>query len=94
MSPRLSPAHGSEGRREAGVYATEAHRGRILPAGTCPGIQARPRPREAFHKAAGLKEVRRIDGASHVHTYNKGQYVDPAVDKLVGFFTDNVGKTA
>jgi uncharacterized protein len=49
---------------------------------------------EAFQKATGPKEVHWIDGASHVDLYDKEQYVAPAVDKLAGFFTDNLGKTA
>jgi uncharacterized protein len=42
---------------------------------------------EAFGKAAGPKELHWIDGASHVDLYDKREYVDPAVDKLTGFFT-------
>jgi fermentation-respiration switch protein FrsA (DUF1100 family) len=49
---------------------------------------------EAFQKAVGPKEVHWIDGASHVDLYDKEQYVVPAVDKLAGFFTANLGKTA
>jgi fermentation-respiration switch protein FrsA (DUF1100 family) len=49
---------------------------------------------EAFQKATGPKEVHWIDGASHVDLYDKEQHVAPAVDKLTGFFTDNLGKTA
>jgi uncharacterized protein len=42
---------------------------------------------EAFGKAAGPRELYWIDGASHVDLYDKREYVDPAVDKLTGFFT-------
>jgi hypothetical protein len=48
---------------------------------------------EAFQKATGPKEFHWIDGASHVDLYDKEQYVAPAVDKLAGFFTGNLGKT-
>jgi hypothetical protein len=47
---------------------------------------------EAFQKAVGPREVHWIDGASHVDLYDKEQYVAPAVDKLTGFFTENLGK--
>jgi hypothetical protein len=49
---------------------------------------------EAFQKAVGPKEIHWIDGASHVDLYDKEQYVVLAVDKLAGFFTDSLGKTA
>jgi len=49
---------------------------------------------EAFQKAVGPKELRWIDGASHVDLYDKEQYVGPAVGKLTAFFTENLGKTA
>jgi uncharacterized protein len=43
---------------------------------------------DAFQRAVGPKEIHWIDGASHVDLYDKKQYVDPAVDKLADFFTD------
>jgi hypothetical protein len=49
---------------------------------------------EAFQKATGPKEVHWIGGASHVDLYDQEQHVAPAIDKLAGFFTDNLGKTA
>ncbi|MFI9561482.1 alpha/beta hydrolase [Nonomuraea endophytica] len=45
---------------------------------------------EAFQRANGPKEIHWIDGASHLDLYDKKQYVDPAVAKLTGFFTDNL----
>jgi fermentation-respiration switch protein FrsA (DUF1100 family) len=48
----------------------------------------------AFQNAAGPKELHWIDGASHNDLYYKKQYVDPSVEKLTGFFTQNLGQTA
>ncbi len=48
----------------------------------------------AFQNAAGPKEPHWIDGASHNDLYYKKQYVDPAVEKLTGFFTQNLGQVA
>jgi fermentation-respiration switch protein FrsA (DUF1100 family) len=48
----------------------------------------------AFQNAAGPRELHWIDGASHNDLYYKKQYVDPAVEKLTGFFTQNLGQTA
>jgi uncharacterized protein len=44
----------------------------------------------AFQNAVGPKELHWIDGASHNDLYYKKQYVDPAVEKLTGFFTQNL----
>jgi fermentation-respiration switch protein FrsA (DUF1100 family) len=43
---------------------------------------------EAFSKATGTKnkELFVIDGATHIQSYYKQEYVDKAVAKLVGFF--------
>jgi fermentation-respiration switch protein FrsA (DUF1100 family) len=41
---------------------------------------------EAFQNARSPKELRWIDGASHVDLYDKDQYVGPAVSKLTQFF--------
>ncbi|MDN3551041.1 alpha/beta hydrolase [Mucilaginibacter aquaedulcis] len=43
---------------------------------------------EAFSKATGTKnkELFVIDGATHIQSYYKQEYVDKAVSKLVGFF--------
>jgi uncharacterized protein len=49
---------------------------------------------EAFEQAACPKAAHWIEGASHVHLYDKEQYVGPAVDKLASFFTDSLGKAA
>jgi fermentation-respiration switch protein FrsA (DUF1100 family) len=49
---------------------------------------------EAFQRAIGPKEIHWIDGASHVDLYDKKQYVDPAVDVLAGFFTEQLGRAA
>ena len=48
----------------------------------------------AFQNAVGPKELHWIDGASHNDLYYKKQYVDPAVEKLTGFFTQNLGQAA
>ena len=48
----------------------------------------------AFQNAASPKEPHWIDGASHNDLYYKKQYVDPAVEKLTGFFTQNLGQVA
>ena len=49
---------------------------------------------DAFQRAIGPKEILWIDGASHVDLYDKKQYVDPAVEKLAGFFTEHLGHAA
>ena len=48
----------------------------------------------AFQNAASPKELHWIDGASHNDLYYKKQYVDPSVEKLTGFFTQNLGQAA
>lgn len=47
---------------------------------------------EAFGKAinAKNKELFLIEGATHIQTYWKPEYVNPAVSKLVGFFSKNL----
>lgn len=47
---------------------------------------------EAFGKAinAKNKELFLIEGATHIQTYWKSEYVSPAVSKLVGFFGKNL----
>lgn len=45
---------------------------------------------QAFEKAVGPKELHWIDGASHVDLYDKPEYVNPAVEKLAGFFNDKL----
>ncbi|CDR17731.1 alpha/beta hydrolase [Streptomyces iranensis] len=47
---------------------------------------------EAFQRAIGPKEIHWIDGASHVDLYDRKQYVDPAVEKLVGFFGEHLDR--
>ncbi|MDX2706515.1 alpha/beta hydrolase [Streptomyces sp. PA03-6a] len=46
---------------------------------------------DAFQRATGPKELHWIDGAGHVDLYDRQRYVDPAVEKLAGFFTRNLG---
>lgn len=46
---------------------------------------------DVFQRATGPKEFHWIEGASHVDLYDKKQYVDPAVDRLAGFFTGSLG---
>lgn len=47
---------------------------------------------EAFAKASNAKnkELFVIDGATHIETYWKPEYVDQAVNKLVSFFGENL----
>lgn len=47
---------------------------------------------EAFEKAVNAKnkELYVIDGATHIQTYWKPEYVSQAVNKLVGFFQKNL----
>jgi fermentation-respiration switch protein FrsA (DUF1100 family) len=47
---------------------------------------------EAFAKAinAKSKELFLIDGATHIQTYWKSEYVSQAVDKLLGFYKSNL----
>ena len=49
---------------------------------------------QALQNATGPKELHWIDGASHNDLYYKKQYVDPSVEKLTGFFTQNLGQAA
>jgi hypothetical protein len=49
---------------------------------------------EAFQKATGPKKLDWIDKASHVGLYDKEEYVGPAVEKLVRFFTGNLSQAA
>lgn len=49
---------------------------------------------EAFRRATGPKEIHWIDGAGHVDLYDRKRYVDPAVERLAGFFTENLGAAA
>ncbi|HME68058.1 MAG TPA: alpha/beta hydrolase [Streptosporangiaceae bacterium] len=49
---------------------------------------------QALQNATGPKELHWIDGASHNDLYYKKQYVDPCVEKLTGFFTQNLGQAA
>ncbi|GHH86370.1 hypothetical protein GCM10018793_57990 [Streptomyces sulfonofaciens] len=41
---------------------------------------------EAFQRAAGPKDLLRIDGATHCDLYDKDEYVTPAVARLSDFF--------
>src|SRR5690606_3118533 len=47
---------------------------------------------EAFRKATNAKnkELFLIDGATHIETYWKPEYVNQAVDKLVSFYQTNL----
>ena len=44
----------------------------------------------AIEKAKEPKELFLIDGATHISLYDKKEYVDPAVEKLKGFFNQNL----
>lgn len=50
---------------------------------------------EAFKKAANAKtkELFLIEGASHIETYWKQEYVNQAVNKLVNFYQNNLSTT-
>ncbi|GAA4611352.1 hypothetical protein GCM10023195_47990 [Actinoallomurus liliacearum] len=39
-----------------------------------------------------LKEIHWVDGAGHVDLYDRKQYVDLVVEKLAGFFAENLGE--
>jgi fermentation-respiration switch protein FrsA (DUF1100 family) len=41
---------------------------------------------EAHRRATGPAEIHWIEGASHVDLYDKREYIDPAVEKLAGYF--------
>ncbi|GJF31560.1 hypothetical protein KNE206_42600 [Kitasatospora sp. NE20-6] len=45
---------------------------------------------DVHQRATGPKELHRIEGASHVDLYDRKEYVDPAVDRLTAFFTENL----
>ena len=45
---------------------------------------------EAFQKANGPKELRWIEGATHVDLYDKDEFVTPAVATLAEFFADRL----
>jgi hypothetical protein len=62
--------------------------------GLPPGLRLLARRSRRFQNAAGPKELHWIDGASHNDLYYKKQYVDPSVEKLTGFFTQNLGQAA
>jgi hypothetical protein len=47
---------------------------------------------EAFQQAVGPREIYWVDGASHVDLYDKEQHVGPVVDKLAGFFAENISE--
>lgn len=51
---------------------------------------------EAFEKAANAanKELFLIDGATHIETYWKPQYVNQAIDKLTRFYGETLNKGA
>jgi fermentation-respiration switch protein FrsA (DUF1100 family) len=46
---------------------------------------------EAFQQAVGPKELHWIEGASHVDLYDEEQHVGPAIEKLTGFLTEQLG---
>ncbi|TCM93232.1 hypothetical protein EV294_107183 [Paenibacillus sp. BK033] len=48
---------------------------------------------EAFAKANEPKELYWLDGATHVDTYDKDEYVTPAVSKLSAFFRGNLSQS-
>lgn len=45
---------------------------------------------EAFKKAKEPKELFTIPGATHIDMYDKSEYVNPATQKLVDFFSKNL----
>lgn len=48
---------------------------------------------EALQKAPGPKELRWVDGATHVDLYDKDEYVTPAVAKLTDFFGTHLAES-
>ncbi|MGW4064527.1 alpha/beta hydrolase [Amycolatopsis sp. NPDC004747] len=46
---------------------------------------------DVHQRATGPKELHWIEGASHVDLYDKKEYIDPAVEKLAGYFRDALG---
>lgn len=49
---------------------------------------------DAFQRATGPKELFWIDGATHVDLYDVDKYVAQAVDKLAGFYRENLAASA
>lgn len=47
---------------------------------------------DAFNKAVNVesKELFLLDGATHIETYWKPEYLSQAVNRLVGFFQNNI----
>ena len=43
---------------------------------------------KAFQEATGTKQLRWIEGASHIDLYGRPQYVDPTIEKIAEFFTN------
>jgi uncharacterized protein len=47
---------------------------------------------DAFQRAVGPKEMVWVEGASHVDLYDEEPYVGQAVERLAGFFDDNLAE--
>ncbi|MET8998931.1 alpha/beta hydrolase [Amycolatopsis sp. NPDC004169] len=47
---------------------------------------------EVHQRATGPKELHWIEGASHVDLYDKKEFIDPAVEKLAGYFRTALGE--
>lgn len=47
-------------------------------------------PQKYRQKVIDTKELFLLDGATHIQTYWKPEYVNQAVAKLVGFFGENL----
>lgn len=48
---------------------------------------------EAVERAAGPKELFRVEGASHFDLYDKDEFVTVAVAKLTSFYTSHLGRS-
>jgi hypothetical protein len=48
---------------------------------------------DVHQRATGPKELHWIEGASHVDLYDKREYVDPAIEELVSFYSTNLAAT-
>ena len=47
---------------------------------------------DAFQRLTGPKEFFWVEGATHQGLYYKDEYIDPAVERLAGFYAEKLGK--
>lgn len=53
-------------------------------------VDSRWHSERAVKETAGPKELMVVEGATHVSLYDRPQYVEPIVEKLTGFFGENL----